>query len=66
MMLRRVVMQRRADGRWDVEREHDGGNGERIVADDLMDANDFVLAAYRPDGTPRGVQRQSAEQGEGR
>ena len=50
--LRRVTMERQPDGRWKLVRERDE-NGETFYVDDLHDAFDTVLAAYRPDGTPR-------------
>jgi hypothetical protein len=51
-MLLRVVIERREDGRWDVLRER-AENGDRFVCDDLLEASDVVLMAYRPDGMPR-------------
>lgn len=50
--LRRVTIELQPDGTWMLTREH-ASNGERFECDDLMEAFDVVLAAYRPDGTPR-------------
>lgn len=50
--LRRVVIERQDDGRWSLLRERDG-SGEKFVVGDLREGFEVVLAAYRPDGTPR-------------
>lgn len=50
--LRRVTIERLNSGGWKLVRERDG-TGETFHVDDLHDAIECVLAAYRPDGTPR-------------
>ena len=50
--LRKLTIERRADGSWDMLRELDE-TGDRWVCDDLMHAFDVVLAAFRQDGTIR-------------
>ena len=54
--LERVVVERNADGKtWNVLRERES-SGERFNGcDDLHSAFDAVLAAYYPDGSPRGL-----------
>lgn len=51
-LLRRVTIELRPDGRWDLTREM-AETGDRFVCDDLLDATDIVMRAFRPDGTPR-------------
>lgn len=50
--LRKVTIEFRPDGRWDMVREM-GETGDRWVCDDLYEAHEIVMAAFRPDGTPR-------------
>lgn len=51
-LLSRVVLERQPDGRWELVRDR-GETADRFICDDLNEAFDTVLAAYRPDGTPR-------------
>lgn len=59
--LRRVTIERQDRGGWKLLRERDE-TGETFHCDDLHDAFDCVLDAYRPDGTPRGAPRQGTEE----
>ncbi len=51
-LLRRITIERVAVDRWKVLRERDE-TGETFYATDLLDAFDYVSAAYWPNGEPR-------------
>lgn len=52
--LRRVTVERRMDGCWEMVRELEA-TGDRWTCDDLLEAFEIVNAAFRPDGTLRSV-----------
>jgi hypothetical protein len=60
--LVRVTLDLQPNGTWLLIRQR-ADSGDRFVCDDLHDAFDAVLAAYRPDGTPRGLAMPSGSTG---